>query len=160
MPYLNSMNLDKQNEKPTQVLLVEDNEGDILLIKEALLQEQKPHHFEICRNGMQAIEWLENQVQNHPEHLPQLIFLDINLPKKNGQEVLQFIKGHEDLRHIPVIMLSTSSYHIDILTSYQNMANCYITKPVDADAFMDTISKVEAFWLQVVQLPKINNAAS
>jgi CheY-like chemotaxis protein len=154
------MNLEKQNENPIQVLLVEDNEGDILLIKEALLQEQKPHHFEICRNGMQAIEWLEDQAKNHPELLPQLIFLDINLPKKNGQEVLQYIKGNIALKHIPVIMLTTSSYHNDILTSYQNMANCYITKPVDAEAFMDTISKVEAFWLQVAQLPKINNAAS
>jgi chemotaxis family two-component system response regulator Rcp1 len=154
------MNLDNQNPKPIQVLLVEDNEGDILLIKEALMQEQKPHQFEICRNGMQAIEWLEEQAIHHPDQLPQLIFLDINLPKKNGQEVLQFIKGNIALRHIPVIMLTTSSYHNDILTSYQNLANCYITKPVDADAFMETISKVEAFWLQVAQLPKINNATS
>lgn len=159
MPYLNPMNLENQNPQPLQILLVEDNEGDILLIKEALLQKQETHQFEICRNGMQAIEWLEDKVQNHPEQLPQLIFLDINLPKKNGQEVLQFIKGNIGLKHIPVIMLSTSSYHKDILTSYQNMANCYIVKPVDADAFMETISKLEAFWFQVAQLPKINNAA-
>jgi CheY-like chemotaxis protein len=154
------MNIDKQESQPVHVLLVEDNEGDILLIKEALMQEQKPHQFEICRNGMQAIEWLEHQVMHHPANLPQLIFLDINLPKKNGQEVLQFIKGNTALLHIPVIMLSTSSYHRDVLTSYQNLANCYITKPVDADAFMDTILKVENFWLEVAELPHVTPGVS
>jgi chemotaxis family two-component system response regulator Rcp1 len=154
------MNLDNQQTQPIHVLLVEDNEGDILLIKEALMQAQKPHQFDICRNGMQAMEWLENQTLHHPDQLPDLIFLDINLPKKNGQEVLQFIKGNAAIRHIPVIMLTTSSYQNDILTSYQNMANCYITKPVDASAFMETIAKVETFWLEIAQLPQINPAVS
>jgi CheY-like chemotaxis protein len=85
---------------------------------------------------------------------PDLILLDINLPKKNGHEVLDFIKSHEHLKQIPVIMLTTSSSDKDVLTSYQKHANCYITKPVDINSFMDTISKIEDFWVNIVRLPK------
>jgi CheY-like chemotaxis protein len=140
--------------KPIRVLLIEDNEGDILLFKEALDQRDNPCALEVLRNGMLAIEWLESKASLSPQDLPQLIFLDINLPKKNGQEVLSFIKNDPRISHIPVIMLTTSSYPKDVITSYQNRANCYITKPVDADEFLKTINRIEDFWLHLACLPE------
>jgi CheY-like chemotaxis protein len=140
--------------KPIDILLVEDNDGDILLTKEALESKSMINHLAIAKNGVEAIAYVTDMLENTSMIFPDLILLDINLPKKNGHEVLDFIKSHEHLKQIPVIMLTTSSADKDVLISYQKHANCYITKPVDINSFMDTISKVEDFWTSVVSLPK------
>ena len=135
------------------ILLVEDNEGDILLTREALEARKLINKIDIAKNGVLAIDFLENILLNEGALLPDLILLDINLPKKNGQEVLQFIKNHNSLKQIPVIMLTTSSSDRDIITSYRNHANCYIMKPVDVGNFMEAITKIEDFWFTTVKLP-------
>ena len=135
------------------ILLVEDNEGDILLTREALEARKLINKIDIAKNGVLAIDFLENILLNEGALLPDLILLDINLPKKNGQEVLQFIKNHNSLKQIPVIMLTTSSSDRDIIASYRNHANCYIMKPVDVGNFMEAITKIEDFWFTTVKLP-------
>ena len=135
------------------ILLVEDNEGDILLTREALEARKLINKIDIAKNGVLAIDFLENILLNEGALLPDLILLDINLPKKNGQEVLQFIKTHNSLKQIPVIMLTTSSSDRDIIASYRNHANCYIMKPVDVGNFMEAITKIEDFWFTTVKLP-------
>ena len=135
------------------ILLVEDNEGDILLTEEAINTKKFISKISIAKNGVLAIEFLENILREQSEKLPDIILLDINLPKKNGQEVLSFIKGNEELKQIPVIMFTTSSTEKDIITSYKNHANCFITKPVDLNDFMNTIAKIEDFWFNYVKLP-------
>ncbi len=139
------------------LLLVEDNEGDIILTKEALENSLMIETMEISRDGNAAIEYLEYVLFNKEIQLPDIILLDINLPKVDGQEVLQFIKEHENLKQIPVIMLSTSSSEKDIVTSYKNYANCFISKPVEVDNFMSVISKIEEFWLQTALIPHSKN---
>lgn len=138
--------------KRIDIFLVEDNDGDILLTREALNSRNMLNELLVAKNGVEAIDML-NKLLTDQEKLPDLILLDINLPKKNGQEVLQYIKQHEYLKQIPVIMLTTSSSESDISVSYKNYANCYITKPVDVDSFMDVISKIESFWSTIVQFP-------
>lgn len=140
------------------VLLVEDNEGDILLTREAL-EEAKIHvELSVVRDGKEAIDFMNKQGKYTDRVLPDLILLDVNLPKKNGQEVLQYIKGHEFLKHIPVIMLTTSSSEKDINLSYNNFVNCFITKPVDVNEFLKVVTAIENFWLSVVKLPTIKNS--
>jgi CheY-like chemotaxis protein len=139
--------------KKLNILLVEDNAGDIILTQEALKEREMVGHLEIAKNGLIAIEYLDNILISNTQNLPDLILLDINLPKKNGQEVLIHIKSNDNLRHIPVIMLTTSSSEKDIISSYKHYANCYITKPVNIDEFSNTIEKIEDFWLNVAQLP-------
>jgi CheY-like chemotaxis protein len=136
------------------ILLVEDNEGDILLTREALEARKLIKKIDIAKNGVLAIDFLENILINEGNLLPDLILLDINLPKKNGQEVLQFIKTHDSLKQIPVIMLTTSSSDRDVIASYRNHANCYIMKPVDVDNFMEVITRIEDFWFTTVKLPR------
>ncbi len=139
--------------KKLNILLVEDNAGDIILTKDALEERRMVGHLEIAKNGLIAIEYLDNILISNSQNLPDLILLDINLPKKNGLEVLIHIKSNENLRHIPVIMLTTSSSEKDIISSYKHYANCYITKPVNIDEFSNTIEKIEDFWMNVAQLP-------
>ena len=139
--------------KPIHILLVEDNAGDVLLIKEAFEEARIINEISTVGNGEAAINFLEKLEPYQESESPDLILLDINMPRKNGIEVLDHIKKSEVLRQIPVIMLTTSSDDNDILKSYQSHANCYITKPVNMDDFMDTISKIEAFWVQLVKLP-------
>lgn len=135
------------------ILLVEDNEGDILLTKEAFEDAKLINTLSIVKDGKAAIDFLTNKKNHEKTGLPDLILLDVNLPKMNGHEVLQFIKGNNLLKHIPVIMLTTSSSETDINLSYQNYVNCYVTKPVEVDAFLDVISKIENFWIAIVKLP-------
>lgn len=139
--------------KPIHILLVEDNEGDIVLTKDALEEYKIATNTSIARDGKAAIELLEELWQKGAVFLPDLILLDINLPKKNGQEVLQTIKGDNKFKEIPVIMLTTSSSEDDILRAYQNHANCFITKPVEADQFLEVVSSIENFWISIVKLP-------
>jgi len=135
------------------ILLVDDNEGDILLTREALEEARIINKISIAYDGLQAIDLLKKSAQVAGT-IPDLILLDINLPKMNGTEVLSIIKNDPDLRRIPVIMLTTSSSEKDILASYDNYANCYITKPVDLDRFMDVVRTIEDFWISIVKLPK------
>jgi two-component system, chemotaxis family, response regulator Rcp1 len=135
------------------ILLVDDNEGDILLTREALEEARIINKVSIAYDGMQAIDLLKKSARVAGT-MPDLILLDINLPKMNGTEVLSIIKKDPDLRRIPVIMLTTSSSEKDILASYNNYANCYITKPVDLDRFMDVVRTIEDFWISIVKLPK------
>ncbi|MBL7935058.1 MAG: response regulator [Bacteroidia bacterium] len=142
--------------KPIHILLVEDNEGDILLTREAFESAKIINTLSVVRDGKEAIDFITKQGKYQNINLPDLILLDVNLPKKNGHEVLQFIKGNEDLKQIPVIMLTTSSAEIDINLSYKNYVNCYITKPVEVDDFMKAITKIEDFWISIVKLPNHN----
>lgn len=138
--------------KAVDILLVEDNEGDILLTTEALEEGKILNNTSVARDGKLAIDMLHESLISGT--LPDMILLDVNLPRKNGHEVLQYVKTHDGLKHIPVIMLTTSSAETDINLSYQNHANCYITKPVEAADFMNAISEIEDFWINIVQLPK------
>jgi chemotaxis family two-component system response regulator Rcp1 len=135
------------------ILLVDDNEGDILLTREALGEARIINKISIAYDGMQAIDLLKKATGAGGD-MPDLILLDINLPKMNGTEVLSIIKTDPELKRIPVIMLTTSSSEKDILASYDNYANCYITKPVDLDRFMDVVRTIEDFWISIVKLPK------
>lgn len=139
--------------KAIHLLLVEDNEGDILLTTEAF-EEAKIHiELSIVRDGQEAIDFVSKQGKYSDAALPDIILLDINLPKKNGHEVLEYIKGNENLKHIPIIMLTTSSSQKEINASYNKFVNCFITKPVDASEFLTVISAIENFWISIVKLP-------
>ena len=139
--------------KKINILLIEDNEGDVLLTKEALENISFLGELEVKKNGELAVLYLSDLIKDRNNDLPDLILLDINIPKKNGHEVLQFIKENELLKHLPVIMLTTSSSDFDVLTSYQNQANCFITKPVEINNFMEIISKTIEFWYNIAKLP-------
>ena len=135
-----------------KILLVEDNEGDIFLTTSALKEGKIINEIAIKKDGQAAIDYLETLL-TEKNSLPNLILLDMNLPKKNGIEVLQHIKQNNKLKQIPVVMLTTSSYEEDIVKSYKNYANCYITKPVDARDFLRVIEQIENFWISIVKLP-------
>lgn len=141
--------------KIAHILLVEDNEGDILLTTEALAESRINNRLSVVRDGAAAIDFLQNTARQNKQELPDLILLDVNLPKRNGHEVLSFIKNDESFKHIPVIILTTSSSEKDILTSYNNYANSYITKPIDVDNFLKVVISIENFWISIVQLPMI-----
>jgi CheY-like chemotaxis protein len=140
--------------KPIHILLVEDNEGDILLITEALAESKIVNTISVVKDGKLAIDFLNKKEPFEEATLPNLILLDINLPKKNGHEVLKYIKESTQLRHIPIVMLTTSSSKKDIIDAYNNYVNCFITKPVDVNEFMNAVIKIENFWTNIVQLPK------
>lgn len=139
--------------KPIHILLVEDNEGDVFLVTEALEEGKIINKISVTRDGKEAIDFLTKKGKYENEQLPDLILLDINLPKKNGHEVLEYIKEKVELKQIPVIMLTTSSSEKDILLSNKNHANSFITKPVDVDHFLKVIYNIENFWINIVKLP-------
>lgn len=139
--------------KNIHILLVEDNEGDILLTTEALNEKKIVNKISVVRDGKEAVDYVFKQGKFTDATTPDLILLDINLPKKSGHEVLKEIKENDKTKHIPVIMLTTSSSERDIGLSYQYHANCYITKPVEVDDFLDAVSTIEDFWLSIVTLP-------
>ncbi len=135
------------------ILVVEDNDGDILLITEALALSKLQHEVSVVKNGQSAIDFLQQQHEYQTVKAPNLVLLDINLPRRNGHEVLHFIKNSAFLKHIPVIILTTSSSEKDMLASYRNYANCYITKPVEAQQFEEVITGIEQFWGSIANLP-------
>jgi len=137
-----------------QILLVEDNEGDILLTLEAFKEIKAKNNIAVVKDGEEAIEFLKKEGQYTESIMPQLILLDINMPKVNGIEVLDFIKKDERLKKIPVIMLTTSSSESDIAACYEKSANCFITKPLDFGKFLNVIESIETFWFTIAQLPK------
>ncbi|MES2379912.1 MAG: response regulator [Bacteroidota bacterium] len=143
--------------KTIHILLVEDNDGDILLTTEALEEGKIVNKISVVRDGKEAIDFVSKEGKYKEADTPDLVLLDVNLPKKNGYEVLQHIKSLEELKQIPVIMLTTSSSENDIMQSYKNYANCFITKPVEVNEFMDAVAKIEDFWINIVKLPKNKN---
>ncbi len=141
--------------EPIHILLVEDNEGDIFLTTEALQESKIINRLSIVRDGWEAMQFLEKRGSYAQEKRPDLILLDVNLPKMNGHEVLMAVKSNESIKHIPIIMLTTSSSEKDIYQSYKNFVNCYITKPIDAGDFLKVVSSIENFWISIVTLPKV-----
>jgi len=141
------------NKKEVKILLVEDNEGDIVLTLEALKEAKVSNGIEIVRDGEAALQYLRKQERFSNMETPDLILLDINLPRLDGKEVLAEIKKDEDLMIIPVVMLTTSDSEKDILESYQHHANCYITKPANFEKFMQVVHMIKNFWIDIVQLP-------
>ena len=139
--------------KEIHILLVEDNEGDIVLTMEALEDARVQNKVTVKKDGAVALDYLADLAAQSPEDLPDLILLDINLPKIDGKEVLNYIKKDEQLKKIPVVMLTTSSSQQDILESYNGHANCYITKPVDINKFFNIVKVIEDFWITIVKLP-------
>lgn len=139
--------------KGIHILLVEDNEGDILLTTEALEERKIINKISVAKDGKEALDFIFKEGAYKNATTPDLILLDVNLPKKSGHEVLQLIKNDDRTAHIPVIMLTTSSSETDINLSYKHHANCYITKPVEVNDFLEAISGIEDFWLNIVKLP-------
>jgi two-component system, chemotaxis family, response regulator Rcp1 len=140
--------------QPIQVLLVEDSPGDVRLTQEALKDVKVKIRLHVAQDGIQAMEFLRGEGKHSSAPRPDLILLDLNLPKKDGREVLQEIKESATLQSIPVVILTTSASDEDILRSYKLHANCYITKPVDLKGFLKVIKSIDAFWFSVVKLPR------
>jgi len=136
-----------------EILLVEDNPGDVRLTVEALKDAKILNNLSVVNDGAEALAFLRNEGRYADAPRPELILLDLNLPKKDGREVLAEIKGSEHFRSIPVVILTSSSAEQDIVKSYSLHANCYITKPVDLDQFIKVVKSIENFWLTVVRLP-------
>jgi len=139
--------------RPIEVLLVEDNPGDVRLTQEALKEGRIINHLNVVRDGVEATDylWRRGKFQDAPR--PDLILLDLNLPRKNGSEVLQEIKSDPNLRRIPVMILTTSKAEQDLQQAYDLHANCYIAKPVDLDQFLNVVRSIEHFWFKIVTLP-------
>lgn len=138
---------------PVHILLVEDNEGDIVLTLEAFNDVKLKNTISVVRDGEEALQYLHQQGPYMSATPPDFILLDINLPKMDGKEVLTYIKNHDKFKSIPVVMLTTSSSEKDVAESYASFANCYITKPVDFEKFIQVIRSIEEFWISIVQLP-------
>ena len=139
-----------------KILIVEDNEGDAELIIEALQINSIKSEVKVINNGEEALHFLKHEGEYLDERLPDLILLDVNLPKVDGKEVLLFVKNDSELKRIPVVMLTTSSLQKDIAYSYDNHANCYIVKPGNLKEFIAAINSIEKFWTQCVTYPKKN----
>lgn len=145
------------NPNEVEILLVEDNPGDVLLTQEALLDGKVDNRIHWAKDGDEAIAFLEKRAPFDSAPRPHVVFLDLNLPRKSGHEVLAFIKSDERFKSIPVVILTSSKAESDILRSYNQYANCYVTKPVDLDKFMQVIRSIDHFWLKVVMLPHSEN---
>jgi two-component system, response regulator len=141
------------NTEPMEILLVEDNEDDILLEQEALADAKLVNLMYVVRDGDEAIAYLRRQGKYHDAKVPGLILLDINMPKKNGFEVLNEIKADPSLMHIPVVMLTTSDREADIVKSYAKGACSYITKPMDFDKFQEVVRQFALYWALVARIP-------
>jgi two-component system, chemotaxis family, response regulator Rcp1 len=139
---------------PIEVLLVEDSSGDVRLTREAFRDAKVHINLHVASDGIEAMALLRREGQHANAPRPDLILLDLNLPKKDGREVLTEIKESSTLKSIPVVILTTSASEADILRSYRLHANCYITKPVGLDGFLEVIKSIDSFWLSVVQLPR------
>ncbi len=140
--------------RPVEILLVEDSPSDTELTIEALREAKIRNNLSIAEDGVQALEFLRRQGKFADAPRPDLIMLDLNLPRKDGREVLAEIKSDESLRTIPVVVMTTSRAERDVLQAYQHHANCYVTKPVDFDQFLGVVRSIESFWLMVVTLPQ------
>ena len=136
-----------------EVLLVEDDEGDVVMTREALAEGKVVNRLHVVGDGVEAIEFLRREGTYADAPRPDLILLDLNLPRRDGREVLAEVKGDPELRRIPVVVLTTSQAEEDILRSYDLHANAYVTKPVDFDRFVEVVRQVDEFFFTVVRLP-------
>jgi chemotaxis family two-component system response regulator Rcp1 len=139
---------------PIVILLVEDNPGDVRLTLEALKENRLRNNLHVVEDGVDAMAFLRQEGQYADAPTPDLILLDLNLPKKDGREVLAEVKDDEELKRIPIVILTTSQAEEDVLRTYNLHANCYVTKPVDLDQFVKIVRCIEEFWLTIVKLPR------
>lgn len=140
-------------QQAVEILLVEDNPGDVHLMLEALQQYRVRNRLHVVEDGETALAFLRRQGKYAQAPRPDLILLDLNMPRKSGLEVLTEIKTDKDLRRIPVVVLTSSSAERDVVSSYNQYANCYIVKPLDLEQFLRVIERIEGFWLEIVKLP-------
>lgn len=138
---------------PIEILLVEDNIADVRLTREALKEEKVFNNLTVLTDGVEVMDYLHRKGQYSEATRPDLILLDLNLPRKDGREVLREIKNDEELRSIPVVVLTVSSADVDIRDSYNLHANCFITKPLDLNQFSKVVKSIQDFWLTIVKLP-------
>ncbi|WHT17710.1 response regulator [Crossiella sp. CA-258035] len=141
--------------RPIEVLLVEDDPGDVLMTTEAFEENKVGNRLHVVSDGVEAMAFLRREGKYADAPRPDLVLLDLNLPKMDGREVLTAIKGDEQLRRIPVVILTTSEAEEDVLRSYQLHANAYVTKPVDFEQFVKVVRQVDDFFLTVVRLPRV-----
>lgn len=139
--------------KVIDILLVEDNPGDVVLAQEALKESKVRNKLFVVDDGVEAMAFLRQEGEYASVSRPDLILLDLNLPRKSGREVLAEVKSDEDLKRIPVVVLTVSKAEEDIIKCYNHHANCYITKPLDFNQFMEVTKSIEEFWLTIVKLP-------
>jgi len=150
---MEEMTMTQERTRPIEILLVEDNPGDVRLTQEALKDAKVMNHLYVAKDGEEALEFLRCQGRHAGAVRPDLVLLDLNLPRKDGREVLAEMKNDPDLRRIPVVVLTSSRGEEDVVRTYDLHANCYITKPVDVDRFFEVVQSIEDFWLAVVKLP-------
>jgi two-component system, chemotaxis family, response regulator Rcp1 len=136
-----------------QILLVEDNPGDVRLTREALKEAKFRNTVTVVGDGVEALAYLHRQGKYSAATRPHMIMLDLNMPRMDGREVLEAIKKDPDLRRIPVVVLTSSEAESDIARAYELHANCYVTKPVDIDHFLQVVKSIEEFWVEIVKLP-------
>ncbi|MFQ5916549.1 MAG: response regulator [Candidatus Binatia bacterium] len=144
---------DNRYGQPVEILLVEDNPGDIRLIVDVLKDGKLPNKVSVVRDGVEALAFLRSEGQYADVADPDLILLDLNLPKKDGRELLEEIKKDPDLKHIPVVVLTTSTADQDIINAYDLHANCYVNKPLDLEQFIKMVHSIEDFWFTIASLP-------
>jgi CheY-like chemotaxis protein len=139
--------------RPIEVLLVEDDAGDVLMTREALREGKVLNRLSVVTDGVEALDYLRGQEPFADATRPDLILLDLNLPRRDGRQVLEDVKGDPDLRRIPIVVLTTSEAEEDVLRSYDLHANAYVTKPVDFERFVEVIRQIDEFFISVVRLP-------
>lgn len=144
--------------RAAEVLLVEDSPGDVRLTREALKEGKVRNNLSVVHDGVEAMEFLRREGKYADAPRPDIVLLDLNMPRKDGREVLAEMKSDDDLKRIPVVILTTSEAEQDILKTYELHANCYLTKPVDLEQFISIVKSVEDFWLTIVQLPRYQAA--
>jgi CheY-like chemotaxis protein len=144
---------DTRYRQPVEILLVEDNPGDIRLIVDALKDGKLPNKVSVVRDGVEALAFLRSEGKYAGVANPDLILLDLNLPKKDGRELLEEIKKDPDLKHIPVVVLTTSTADQDIINAYDLHANCYVNKPLELEQFIKMVHSIEHFWFTIASLP-------
>jgi len=147
----------RESSRPIEILFVEDNPGDVRLVVDIFKESKMPNHLTVAEDGEKALDILHRRGQYAQSAQPDLILLDLNLPKKDGRQVLSEIKNIHGLKHIPVVVLTTSQSEEDVLKSYELHANCFITKPYELERFISVIRMIEDFWFSVVRLPTLYN---
>ena len=147
------MTVEGQRERPADVLLVEDNPGDVRLTREAFEEGSVPTTLHVVGDGVDALDFLHQRGDHDDAPRPDIVLLDLNLPRKNGDEVLEEVNDDTDLARIPIVVLTSSEAEADVVHSYDLQANAYLTKPVDPAAFIDAMQTFERFWLSIVRLP-------
>lgn len=138
---------------PIEILLAEDNPGDVRLTEKALDHGNIINNLHVVKNGVEALQFLRQEGEFSDKPRPDLVLLDLNMPKKDGREVMEEMKGDPSLRRIPVVVLTSSEAEEDVVRSYELNANAYLTKPVDFDGFVDIVKRIEDFWFSVVKMP-------